>query len=1282
MFCMQKLLLCLLAVTSLLPAQDKSLSRHLIGTRSPLTAESSRAARDIAHEYTEQQASAVGLGSKDLESLYVDREYTDAHNGVTHIVYKQRFQGIDVYNAAWSVNINSSGQILNAGGELFGSPLLEPPGIQNASKAARAALAAVNPKLAEGFQGVVSRRMPSLQGSVRFARGETGQDMDGKMVWYGLRGTLQPAWVFSVTDEDGVSSYASVVDDETGISLQKRATTFFQSAAGPKGQVYERDSPQPNPKPGVLLTEAAPLVDRTVQSFVGDPAASPLGWVKGNETAGNNAVVGENPLGVSFLENPTITTTKDGNFSFPIQLGAGMPATTEFTDAVNTNLFYWVNKAHDLHFLSGFTEAAGNFQADNFGRGGVGGDPIYAYTHYGTQALSRATTRNAFFSTRVLADGSFPMIAMYLSHTGSGGFYTDGALDSTIIVHEYTHGVSFRLLSNGYSTFQEASMGEAWSDFYGLEYTLPDGAPADGDYTGGEYFLGTWGKSSPFRTRPFSTNLKVNSLTFNDLGSVIPFPEVHADGEIWMAAMWDMRSNLIKQFGEKEGRRRARVLVLDGMKFMPPFSTMIDARDAILLADRADYKGASQDQIWAAFAKRGMGATAYSFSGDSVHIAASFDLPSNKAKVVFHEQETTVGENLRVLVSDNNNPSAAVSVQLTSSSGDVETISLRRVGSVFVGSISTSANIVIKENGTLNLMPGDFASVYYTDFNTGTGAEQFTSTIPVRPGYFVTTTAPAFDTSGTEVPVVSGQRIELPFEFRFFEKSYRGIFVDKNGLLYFGDTLTDSCTDIPTLRSIPAIAPFWGQLAVTGTAQPREGIYYSRPNANSVRFRWAGETLTNFAVGAPVNFSVTLSTDNSILFNYGSGNTDLQNVGKIYGCFGPIGTGGIMTVGISSGHDTFAQGNFTQQSWTNAPGFRFDPPFGPTSFPRVTIESPKPEDRVQDVLTVSGIAYDTDTFFSRSFIIIDGVQYGSTANNVVRTDFCAQQNVRGCPGVGFRLNVLTNNLAPGKHTLQIRGLNARGAYTDSPAQPISFTVDPGQGRLPFGKVELPLAGAEVSGNLTIRGYAAINDLRILSVDTLIDGITFGPTTYNIARADICGTLAPVPMNCPAIGFQLVINTRTGTPPLQDGDHIMQIRVRDETGRLTILPDSKVAFKLKNGTVDFPKGAITSHKAGDTVTGTVQIAGYAYSQTGTIRNVIVIYDNLFADLARYGTPSAEVCAGLPGVAACPNIGWTFDFDTRRLSNGNHVLTVQITDSAGIITTLPSVGQPTISITVKN
>ncbi len=822
-------------------------------------------------------------------------------------------------------------------------------------------------------------------------------------------------------------------------------------------------------------------------------------------------------------------------------------------------------------------------------------------------------------------------------------------------------------------------MGEAWSDFFGLEFTLPDGAPAEGIYTVGEYFFGSWGKG--IRTRPYSTDLSVDPLSYAALGSVTTFPEVHADGEIWMAALWDMRANLIKQFGEKEGRRRVRLLVLDGMKFMPPSSTMIDARDAILLADRVDFKGASQDQLWAAFAKRGMGATAYSWSGGSVHISASFELPSNKAKISFYDPEITIGESLRVVVSDNNNPNSSVLVQFASDTGDIETLQLRRVGSVFAGSISTSSNIVIDENGTLNLVPGDFASVYYTDFNTGSGAAQVSAYIPTQPPYFTSGTPAAFDTSGTETTLSNGQSVELPFEFRYFGKTYRRVFVDKNGLLYFSDTATYGCIDTPTLRTVPAIAPFWLQLSVTGTAQAREGIFM-RSSTDSVRFRWAAETSTAFGAGTPVNFSATLSRDGAIDFNYGSGNTDLVNAITFSGCLGSTSVPGGPLVGLSPGHDTYLTGVFVKPSWTNATGYHFDPPFNISSIPNVVVESPRPGVHVQDLMTVTGVGYDASVPFSRAYVLIDGVQYGSGTATISRTDFCGQQNVRGCPNIGFSILVNTADLAPGEHKLQVRGVNARGAFSDGPSDPISFTVDPGQGLIPFGKVESPAADAEVSGTLTVRGYAAINGLRITSVDTLIDGITFGPTTYNVARTDICGTLTPAPANCPAIGFTVNINTRTGTPPLQDGDHVLQIRVLDQSGRFTILPGSTVAFKVNNGPYQPPVGAITSIKSGDKLSGTVQLSGYAYAQTGTVRSVIAIYDGLFADSVRYGVASPEVCANLPNVTACPNIGWTLDLDTRRLTNGDHRITVQITDSSGTITTLPSTGQPTVSVNVQN
>src|SRR5258708_2173205 len=143
--------------------------------------------------------------------------------------------------------------------------------------------------------------------------------------------------------------------------------------------------------------------------------------------------------------------------------------------------------------------------------------------------------------------------------------------------------------------------------------------------------------------------MDVNPLTFANLGRVYYLPEVHADGEIWVECLWEMRANLIAQFGENEGRSRVRRLVMDGMKLSIPAATMVDMRDAILLSDRVDYNGASQDQIWGAFAKRGMGALAYSDGANTVHISASFDLPNSTGTLKFYDDPVAAGEPVRVI---------------------------------------------------------------------------------------------------------------------------------------------------------------------------------------------------------------------------------------------------------------------------------------------------------------------------------------------------------------------------------------------------------------------------------------------------------------------------------------------------------------------------------------------------------------------------------------------------------------------------------------------------------
>ena len=71
-----------------------------------------------------------------------------------------------------------------------------------------------------------------------------------------------------------------------------------------------------------------------------------------------------------------------------------------------TNLFYWNNVIHDLHYLYGFNEAAGNFQQNNYGKGGQGNDRLDA------DAQDGSGTNNANMLT--LPEGVSPRMQMYI----------------------------------------------------------------------------------------------------------------------------------------------------------------------------------------------------------------------------------------------------------------------------------------------------------------------------------------------------------------------------------------------------------------------------------------------------------------------------------------------------------------------------------------------------------------------------------------------------------------------------------------------------------------------------------------------------------------------------------------------------------------------------------------------------------------------------------------------------------------------------------------------------
>ena len=70
---------------------------------------------------------------------------------------------------------------------------------------------------------------------------------------------------------------------------------------------------------------------------------------------------------------------------------------------------------------------------------------------------------------------------------------------------------------------------------------------------------------------------------------------------------------------------------------------------------------------------------------------------------------------------------------------------------------------------------------------------------------------------------------------------------------------------------------------------------------------------------------------------------------------------------------------------------------------------------------------------------------------------------------------------------------------------------------------------------------------------------------------------------------------------------MQLRVQDDSGRFTILPDAPVPFTVKNGPHQAPIGGVTSPQPNAVLTGIVTVSGFAYSPGGQVTSVALLID---------------------------------------------------------------------------
>ncbi|TPX47668.1 hypothetical protein CcCBS67573_g10236 [Chytriomyces confervae] len=544
------------------------------------------------------------------DQIKVSFAHTSTNGGTHHVHFVQLVDGIEVTNGVANVNLTPDGKPYSVYSSFV--PTTTTSSFSASAKSAGISVDVAVLKFAQSKGLATADRLTVKQDGAKYVVSGApfaNQDIQASKKIYQKGSTLIPCWDLSVdlgytwlnafvsiaTGEIvGVSDWSSDFSDASYLAVDPHSQAPFDNQVTTLKNPWNLD-------------------------------ASPNGWhvVKGaerNDLSGNNVAAASNPNGLSSQTNAQVlalSRPSSDSLTFDYQVDNTKDAMnpTNINGAV-TNMFVAANIIHDFFYNYGFTENAANFQFDNLGKGGLEGDGVIAtcQDRYNTDTSSR---NNANFLTP--ADGTSGRMRMYVFDVTNPT--RDGAYDNGIVYHEMGHGLSNRLTGGGsnpncLSSSQSGGMGEGWSDLWAVVLTLPATATRSTDIDMGRYVLGG---DKGIRAYPYSTSLTTNPHKYSELKTT---SEVHNVGEIWCTMLYEVLWNMVDVSGwlnpadlttgvaSGKGNADFASVVIQGMKNQPCSPTFIQARDAIIAADKTLFGGKYNCAIWTGFAKRGLGMNA------------------------------------------------------------------------------------------------------------------------------------------------------------------------------------------------------------------------------------------------------------------------------------------------------------------------------------------------------------------------------------------------------------------------------------------------------------------------------------------------------------------------------------------------------------------------------------------------------------------------------------------------------------------------------------------------
>ena len=562
----------------------------------------------------------------------------------------QRVEGKEVFNSDVTAAVNASNEVISVAGQFFPGAGRESARTRAASKGAEGGLTSEEEAIARAAFDLTSvvykaeefapAPPPPESGPYRFyehrpAGGGTrfqferpvrlkdvmfplggGEFVPGYYMELWIKGFPAFSYVMDAVDTPDVL-YRKNLSSEVAFKylVHNTGDGLFRPHDGPAP-----GTPHPTGRPDGF--QARPVRERVVQLeslLPGDP------WLAADArtTDGNNCVAyadltASNGFGPGDVFG-RVTSTRTFNQAYNHSKPARDPKNLQNSIV---GMFFHVNWLHDRWYQAGFDEASGNAQKSNFGRGGIGGDPILA------EGNDFSGTDNANMTTP--ADGASPRMQMFEFLGCNPQPSRTSNHEALITFHEMGHYITNRLVGNGNGLHnqQGAAMGEGWGDFFAICMT----SQSTDDFAAGAFATGGWTDLTPtfkdnyyfsIRRYPYSADMRKNPLTFKHISRNVVLPttapinptrntdnsEEHNAGEVWCSALWEVFVNLVARHGHAQAERRVLAFVIGGLKLTPPNPTFVQARDGIITAVSAMAPG-DLPQVRAGFAKRGMGAGA------------------------------------------------------------------------------------------------------------------------------------------------------------------------------------------------------------------------------------------------------------------------------------------------------------------------------------------------------------------------------------------------------------------------------------------------------------------------------------------------------------------------------------------------------------------------------------------------------------------------------------------------------------------------------------------------